>query len=38
VGRPMFIRNLRLTEKQFSEIMAQRKKEVPKFIIDSIKK
>ena len=38
VGKPMFIRNLRLTDKQFSEIMEQRKKEIPKFIIDSIKK
>jgi AcrR family transcriptional regulator len=38
VGRPMFIRNLRLTDKQFSEIMEQRRKEIPKFIIDSIKK
>ena len=38
VGRPMFIRNLRLTEKQFSVIMEQRRKEIPKFIIDSIKK
>ena len=38
VGKPMFIRNLRLTEKQFGEIMAQRKKEIPKFIIDAIKK
>ena len=38
VGKPMLIRNLRLTEKQFSEIMEQRKKEIPKFIIDSIKK
>lgn len=38
VGKPMFTRNLRLTEKQFMEIMEQRKKEIPKFIIDSIKK
>ena len=38
VGKPMFIRNLRLTDKQFSEVMEQRKKEIPKFIIDSIKK
>ena len=38
VGRPMFIRNLRLTEKQFSEIMEQRKREIPQFIIDSIRK
>lgn len=38
VGKPMFIRNLRLNEKQFREIMEQRKTEIPKFIIDSIKK
>lgn len=38
IGRPMFVRNLRLSERQFLEIMEQRKKEVPKFIIDSIKK
>ena len=38
VGKPMFVRNLRLTESQFTEIMEQRKKEIPKFIIDSIKK
>ncbi len=38
VGRPMFALNLQLSDKQFIEIMEQRKKEVPKFIIDSIKK
>lgn len=38
VAKPMMTRNMRLTDKQFSEIMEQRKKEVPKFIIDSIKK
>jgi TetR/AcrR family transcriptional regulator len=38
VGRPMFVRNLRLSDKQFSEIMEQRKTEIPKFIMDSIKK
>lgn len=38
VGRPMFVRNLRLTDKQFGEIMEQRKKEIPKFIIDAIRK
>jgi TetR/AcrR family transcriptional regulator len=38
IGRPMFVRNLRLTDKQFSAIMEQRKAEIPKFIIDSIKK
>lgn len=38
VGRPMFVRNLRLTDKQFGGIMEQRKKEIPKFIIDAIRK
>lgn len=38
IGKPMFVRNLRLTDTQFSEIMEERKKEIPKFIIDSIKK
>lgn len=38
VGKPMFVRNLRLTDKQFGEIMEQRKKEIPKFIIDAIRK
>lgn len=38
VGKPMFLRNLRLTEKQFREIMEQRKKEIPQFIIDAIRK
>ena len=38
VGKPMFIRNLRLSDKQFSEIMEQRKKEIPKFIIEAIRK
>lgn len=38
IGKPMFVRNLRLTDKQFEEIMEQRKKEIPKFIIDAIRK
>lgn len=38
VARPMFMVNLRISDKQFYEIMEQRKTEVPKFIIDSIKK
>lgn len=38
VGKPMFMRNLRITQKQFGEIMEQRKKEVPAFIINAIKK
>ena len=38
VAKPMLTRNLRLNEKQFKEIMEQRKSEVPGFIFDSIKK
>jgi len=38
VAKPMLTRNLRLNEKQFIQIMEERKTEVPKFIIDSIKK
>lgn len=38
VGKPMFVRNLRMSDKQFREIMEQRKKEVPAFIINAIKK
>ena len=38
VARPMFITNLRLNEKQFAEIMEQRKTAIPEFIIDAIRK
>lgn len=38
VGKPMFMANLGLDELQFRAVMEQRKKEIPKFIIDSIKK
>lgn len=38
VGKPMFTRNLRLNDKQFREIMEQRKKEIPSFIINAIRK
>ncbi|MCB0777487.1 MAG: TetR/AcrR family transcriptional regulator [Chitinophagaceae bacterium] len=38
VSKPMFVRNLRLSDKQFRELMEERKKEIPKFIIDSIRK
>jgi AcrR family transcriptional regulator len=38
VAKPMITRNLRLSEGQFRAIMEERRKEVPKFIIDSIKK
>lgn len=38
VAAPMFKMNLGLDELQFRSIMEQRKKEIPKFIIDSIKK
>ena len=38
VARPMITRNLHLSETQFRKTMEERKKEIPKFIIDSIKK
>lgn len=38
VAKPMFQKNLGLDELQFRAVMEQRKKEIPKFIIDSIKK
>ena len=38
VAKPMFQFNLHLDELQYRAIMEQRKKEVPKFIIDSIRK
>jgi AcrR family transcriptional regulator len=38
VGKPMFQKNLGMSESQFKFLMEQRKKEVPKFIIDAIKK
>lgn len=38
IARPMITRNLHLTESQFRKAMEERKKEIPKFIIDSIRK
>jgi len=38
VSKPMFQKNLGLDELQFRTVMEQRKKEIPKFIIDAIKK
>jgi TetR/AcrR family transcriptional regulator len=38
VAKPMFQRNLGLDEMQFRAVMEQRKSEIPRFIIDSIKK
>lgn len=38
IARPMLLRVMRLEDKQFSAAMEQRKKEIPKFIIESIKK
>ena len=38
VGKPMIQFVMQLDELQFRNIMLQRKKEIPKFIIDSIKK
>ena len=38
VAKPMLTRNLRLSDVRFRSIMEERRKEVPNFIIDSIKK
>ncbi len=38
VARPMITRNLHMTDSRFRETMEERKKEIPKFIIDSIRK
>ncbi len=38
VAKPMFQKNLGLDELQFRSVMEQRKKEIPGFIIDAIKK
>ena len=38
VAKPMLTRNLRLSDGQFRSIMEERRKEVPNFIIDSIRK
>ena len=38
VAKPMMTRNLHLSDLQFRKIMEERRKEIPKFIIDSIKK
>lgn len=38
MAKPMILRKIRLDEQQFSQLMEQRKKEIPQFIINSIKK
>ena len=38
VARPMITRNLHMSELQFRKTMEERKKEIPKFIIESIRK
>jgi AcrR family transcriptional regulator len=38
IARPMITRNLHMTDARFRDTMEERKKEIPKFIIDSIKK
>lgn len=38
VAKPMLLRNLRMSDAQFKQVMEQRKKEIPLFIINSIKK
>jgi AcrR family transcriptional regulator len=37
-AKPMIIRNHKLSEAQFRMVMEERRKEIPKFIIDAIKK
>jgi AcrR family transcriptional regulator len=38
VARPMVIKTLQMSAAQFDKMMEERRKEIPKFIIDSIKK
>lgn len=38
VAKPMFQKNLGMSEVQFKMAMEERKKEIPRFIIDSLKK
>src|SRR4030095_16574946 len=38
IGKPMITRRLHLSDLQFRKIMEERKREIPKFIIDSIRK
>jgi len=38
IAKPMIVKNLKMKEDQFNEMIAQRRKEIPKFIIDAIKK
>jgi TetR/AcrR family transcriptional regulator len=38
IARPMITRRLHLSDLQFRKIMEERKREIPKFIIDSIRK
>ncbi len=38
IAKPMLTRNLQLDELQFRQMMEQRRTEIPKFIIDAIKK
>jgi AcrR family transcriptional regulator len=38
IAKPMITRNLHLSESQFRKTMEERKKEIPKFIVDSIRK
>ncbi len=38
IAKPMMTRNLRLSDANFKQAMEERKKEIPKFIIDAIRK
>jgi TetR/AcrR family transcriptional regulator len=38
IAKPLILINMKTDEKHFKAIMEQRKKEIPRFIIQSIKK
>ncbi|HET9745543.1 MAG TPA: TetR/AcrR family transcriptional regulator, partial [Chitinophagaceae bacterium] len=38
IARPMITRNLHLSDPQFRKAMEERKREIPEFIIESIRK
>ena len=38
MGKPMMLATMKITDSAFNALMEQRKKEVPKFIIDSLRK
>jgi AcrR family transcriptional regulator len=38
IARPMLIRNMQLSQKEFVQLMEQRRREIPRFIINAIRK